>query len=316
MPTPAPTVLLARDLMHTRFEILLHGPDPVGLRAAGEQALDEIERLEAQLSLYRPSSEIARVNRHAAAAPVRVSPPVFRLLTQAVELSRATGGAFDPTIGPLMRCWGFIDGPGHRPRADDLRTARQRVGCEHLHLDPDQGTVRFGQPGMMLDLGAIGKGYALDSAADLLREAGVTSAFLHGGTSSSHALGQPPDAPGWKAAIPDPRPGAGPALWAQLVLENESLGVSAPWTRFFLDDRRTYGHVLDPRTGEPVQGTLLAAVALESASEADALSTALLALGQEGMARIPRIRPAARLLWAEPADAGHGVRLHRYQFPQ
>src|SRR5579863_5705402 len=100
-------VALARNAMATRFEIVLHGEDPVRLRAAGEEALDEIGRIEGQLSLFRPSSEIARVNAGAAHGPVKVSPPVFRLLQHAARLSHETGGAFDVTIAPLMRCWGF-----------------------------------------------------------------------------------------------------------------------------------------------------------------------------------------------------------------
>jgi thiamine biosynthesis lipoprotein len=297
--------------MRTRFEIVLHGSDPVALRAAGEQALDAIEGVEAQLSLYRPSSEIARVNRHAATAPVQVSPPVYDLLRRAADLSRATGGAFDPTIAPLVRCWGFMDEGGRWPDRAVLDAARHRVGWKHLILDPDARTVRFARPGMMLDLGAIGKGHALDLAVDLLREAGVTSAFLHGGTSSCYALGRPPDAPAWKAAIADPRPKVRAALWAEIALEDASLGVSAPWTKFFLAGARTCGHVLDPRTGEPVQGALLAAVVLPSAADTDALSTALLVLGQAGLSRIRRIWPEARLLWAEPGGDGDTVRLHR-----
>jgi thiamine biosynthesis lipoprotein len=314
MKTPAAPVLVAREAMNTRFEIVLHGQDSVALQAAGEQALDEIDRVEAQLSLYRPASEVARINRHAAEYPVRVSPPVFRLLQQALDLSRVTAGAFDPTLGPLVRCWGFMDGEGRWPDAGALRAAREKVGWQHLILDAQAFTVSFARPGMMLDLGAIGKGYALDQALDLLIEAGVSSAFLHGGTSSSFALGRPPDAPAWKAAIPDPRPNGPRTLWAEVALENTSLGVSALWTKFFCSGRRTCGHVLDPRTGEPVEASLLAAVVLPSATETDALSTALLTLGREGMALLTRSRPDARLLWAEPTDDAQDVRLYRHNF--
>src|SRR5262245_50133967 len=107
--SPGPqTVTLARHAMATRFELVLHGTDPVALRAAGEEALNEIERIEELLSLYRNTSEIAHINARAAREPVRVSPPVFRLLEQARQLSEETGGAFDITIAPLVRCWGFM----------------------------------------------------------------------------------------------------------------------------------------------------------------------------------------------------------------
>src|SRR5262245_34158891 len=105
-------VTLARNAMATRFELLLHGDDPVSLRAAGEEAFDEIERLEARLSLYRPSSEIAHVNARAAREAVRVTPGVFALLEHAARLHHETNGAFDITIAPLVRCWGFMGGTG------------------------------------------------------------------------------------------------------------------------------------------------------------------------------------------------------------
>src|SRR5262245_29023775 len=114
--------------MATRFEIVLHGDNPQALRAAGEEALDEIERIEAQLSLYRPGSEVARLNRDAAQRPVRVTPALFRLLEQARELSRETDGAFDITIAPLVRCWGFMGGTGAMPEHTAVEEARARVG--------------------------------------------------------------------------------------------------------------------------------------------------------------------------------------------
>lgn len=305
---PVETVTLARHAMNTRFEVLLHGRDPIALRSAGEAALDEIERLEDQLSLYRPGSEIHRVNRDAHRHAVRVTPTVFRLLERVRDLSRLTAGAFDPTVGPLLRCWGFLDGTGHPPDAEALTDARQNIGMQTVELDSDSGTVRFPRPGMMLDLGAIGKGYALDCAAEVLREAGVESAFLHGGTSSVIALGCPPDAPGWSVALPDPRPAPArapnrsPSILHVFELKDTALGVSAWWTKHFVQEGRTYGHVLDPRTGEPVAATLLAAAELGSAAEADALSTALLVLGRPGLALLGRARTDARLLTLGPDE--------------
>ncbi|MGD0536118.1 MAG: FAD:protein FMN transferase [Verrucomicrobiota bacterium] len=310
------TVMTARAAMATRFEILLHGENATALRAAGEAALDEVERLEGQLSLYRPTSEIRRVNRHAAREPVRVSPPIFRLLLQVQQLWRETGGAFDPTVLPLVRAWGFMGGAaGRRPDAQALAEAQTCVGMNRVELDPRNFTVRFAREGMALDLGAIGKGYAVDCAAEILVEAGVTSAFMHGGTSSCFALGRPPDTPRWKAAIPDPRPertataSGRDLLLAEIPLGNESLGVSAIWGRFFTAAGRTYGHVLDPRLGEPVQRAWLAAVVLTSAAESDALSTALLTLGVDGLELLARFRPGVRALVMAPAEVAGEFRL-------
>ena len=197
-------ILLARHAMHTRFELVLYGPAEPSLRAAGEEALDEIERIEAQLSLFRPTSEIARVNRHAHEHPVKVSPPTFQLLARARELFRQTEGAFDPTVGPLLSAWGFLRGTGALPDPRVLEEARRCVGMEKVLLAEDDCSVRFERPGLMLDLGAIGKGYAVDCAVAILREAGVTSALIHGGTSSVYGLGTVPDGQPWKAAIQAP----------------------------------------------------------------------------------------------------------------
>ncbi len=306
-----PTVAVARNAMATRFEIVLHGDDPAALRAAGEEALDEIDRIEAQLSLYRPTSEIARLNARAAHAPVRVTPALFRLLESARELTQATGGAFDVTIAPLVRCWGFMHGTGALPRPEEIAEARARVGMHLVELDGENLCVRFQREGVMLDLGAIGKGYALGRAAELLREAGVTSALLHGGTSTVYALGQPPGQEHWRIAIQPPParyPGQPAPKMPAVLLRDEALSVSAVWGKSFQTADRTFGHVLDPRTGEPVNGALLSAVILPSAMETDALSTALLVLGEAGLSLLAQLRPGVRaLVLGEDSPAGFRV---------
>src|SRR5512141_1832522 len=128
-------VTLARHAMATRFELVLHGENPVALRAAGEEALDEIDRLEEQLSLFRPSSEIAYLNARAAREPVKVSPPLLALLQHARKIYDETGGAFDVTIAPLVRCWGFMGGSGQMPRQEEVEDARQKVGMHLVELD-------------------------------------------------------------------------------------------------------------------------------------------------------------------------------------
>jgi FAD:protein FMN transferase len=311
-------VAVARNAMATRFEIVLFGKDATSLRSVGEEALNEIERLEAQLSLYRPSSEIANINARAARAPVRVEPSLFRLLQHAKQLSEETKSAFDITIAPLMRAWGLMGGKGKVPTRAELAEARACVGMHLVELDPKNFTVRFARPGVMLDLGAIGKGYAIDQAADILREAGVPRALVHGGTSTAYAIGGP-----WKIAIstegsatrplqpqdkiqnpkskiPNPDPHGVPAsagsddLIAIVDLQDTALSVSAVWGKSFRVGRKTYGHIIDPRTARPVQRAVLAAVILPSATETDALSTALLTLGRRGQRKIQPLRPGMR----------------------
>ena len=320
-------VRLARHAMATRFEFVLYGENPVSLRAAGEEALDEIERLEAQLSLFKQGSEIAHLNAQAARNAVRVTPGLFGLLQHAARLTQETQGAFDVTIAPLVRCWGFMGGSGHVPLPEDLAAARAKVGMNLLRLDPDALSVRFDREGVMLDLGAIGKGYAIERAVELLRDAGVASALVHGGTSTVYGLGYPPDAGSWKIEIPSPldpaatagrrppamaageRPhasllesagptaaAAGPVPFATVELRDLSLSVSAVWGKCFQSQGRHFGHIIDPRSGEPSKAAVMAAVILPSATETDALSTALLTLGPAGHDHIASLRPDIKTL--------------------
>jgi len=283
--------------MATRFEVVAHGPDPAGLRAAAEEAVEEIQRWDRLLSVYRPESEIAQVNALAHRGPVRVSPPVFRLLETARDLHAATDGAFDITVGPLLRCWGLMGEGGRIPTVEALARARARCGMEHVRLDAGQFTVSFDCEGVALDLGAIGKGHAVEQAALLLRDADVASAFVHGGTSTIHALGAPPGCEAWKVTLETPAPAPGGAARrpvAVVPLRDEALSVSAVWGKFFSVAGRTCGHLLDPRTGQPAGRAVMAAVCAPSATQSDALSTALLVLGEEGCARIQTAVPGAR----------------------
>lgn len=293
------TFALARHAMATRFEILVHGENAGALRAAGEAALDEVGRLENQLSLYRPGSEIAQLNARAAHEAVRVTPEVFALLQHAVQLAAETDGAFDITVAPLVRCWGFMNANGRMPSPAEITAARGQVGFQNLQLDVAARTVRFAREGMMLDLGALGKGYAVARAAEILREAGAASALIHGGTSTIYALGKPPATPHWPLALDHP-PAAStipnfPNL-PSIKLRNEAMSVSAVWGRSFAAAGRTFGHVIDPRTGQPTESALLTAVMLPSATETDALSTALLTLGVAGQDRLAALRPGMRSL--------------------
>ncbi len=284
--------------MATRFEFVLYGRDGTALRAAGEEAIELIERLEDQLSLYRPTSEIAHLNARAARESVRVSPTVFALLAHARTLHEETNGAFDITVAPLVRCWGFMGGARHIPTPEELAEARSKVGMELVQLMRENFTVRFAREGVMLDLGAIGKGYAIDRAAEVLRDGGIESALLHGGTSSAFGIGHPPEAESWQIAVEDPRvgPNSPAALLATIELIDEAISVSTLSEKFFQAEGRTFGHILDPRTGEPATSGLLAAVVLSSATETDALSTALLTSGIEGHQQIAKLRPGMRTL--------------------
>ncbi|HEY3413041.1 MAG TPA: FAD:protein FMN transferase [Armatimonadota bacterium] len=283
---------LGRYLMGTRFELVLGGgADPGRLRSVGEAALDEVERIEGLLSIYRPESEAARVNSHAAEGWVRVHPDVFTLFQRCQALSRATDGAFDITVLPMLRAWGFIGASGHAAGAGEIAAARAVTGIRHISLDAETSSVRFDSPGVGLDLGAIGKGYALDAAADILRDMGVRSALMHGGTSTVIALGSSDNSEGWNIAIRDPGSEDG-VLRSVTITDGQALSVSAVHGKAFTsDDGRLLGHVLDPRTGSPCERARLAAVVTDNATDADALSTALLVLGEAEAATLPCFAP-------------------------
>lgn len=300
--------------MATRFEIALWGESEAASRAAAEEALDEVQRVEAQLSLYRPDSAVAHLNARAAREWVRVEPGLFWLLQRAKALSRETSGAFDITVAALVRCWGFMGGSGKRPTKTAIAEARKNVGMQLISLDEENFAVRFERSGVMLDFGALGKGYAIDKAVEILRDAGVTSAIVHGGTSTVYGLGRPPDEPVWKIAIEaPPRQNEQPALLSIVELHDEALSVSAVWGKSFEASGKTYGHIIDPRTGYPADAADLAAVVLPSATETDALSTALLTLGLDGHDHIAGLRPQIGTLVAKrPRDGGKPqIRSHR-----
>jgi len=263
-------VCLAIEAMATRFELVLPCvdlPSNRGSHEIAQEALAEIARLESHLSCHQPASDVSWINAYAGRRAVKVAPALFSLLQRCVALSEATDGAFDITVGPLMRAW-EVD--PSRLAAD----ARTRVGYRHLRLDPRASTIRFERPGMSIDLGAAGKGYAVDRAIEILRNHGAGSALLHGGTSSVHAVGAPPRADGWKIAwrLPD-SPGR------TVALRDRALSVSAPHGKRVIHGGTVFGHVLDPRTGAPVRSTSSALVTGPGSFECDALSTALLVLG-------------------------------------
>jgi thiamine biosynthesis lipoprotein len=291
-------VAVARNAMATRFEIVLYGKNEPALRAAAEEALDEIQRIEAQLSLYRPDSEVAHLNARAAREWVRVAPELFQLIERAKGLSLESAGTFDITVAPLMRCWGFMGGSGKMPARTKIAEARRLVGMHLIELDPAQFGVHFGRPGVMLDFGAIGKGYGIERAVEILREAGIDSAIIHGGTSTVYGLGKPPDQSAWKVAIEAPtrddRRESSPL--AVVELHDDALSVSAVWGKSFAIKGKTYGHIIDPRSGCPVANADLAAVVLPCATETDALSTALLTVGLRHQEKIASLRPNIRTL--------------------
>lgn len=294
MQKDAQIVTVARDAMATRFEVALHNGDPARLRAAAEEALDEITRIEGIFSLYQPTSEISHCNDRAAREPVQVSPEVFALLQRCRTLTDETSGAFDITIAPLMRCWRFINDTGVVPDEDEIEKARESIGIEHVELDESNNTVCFARDGVMLDLGSIAKGYALESASALIAENEFEHFLIHGGTSTVSTRGTQADGTPWRIAIQHPDEGESPLRIVEL--HDESLSVSGIGGKSFFDaDGNEQGHIIDPRTGRPTQAARVAAAICESATESDALATALLT---NGPVMLSHLHPNTRALAA------------------
>lgn len=272
---PQSPITVAAEAMATRFEVALHGASEATLRAAAEEALAEIARLEAMLSLYQPTSEIAHINARGAQEPVPVSPEVFALLEHCAALGEQTQGAFDITLAPLLRCWRFMNDTGAVPSEDELQTARAQCGWPQLQLNPAEPTVQLATEGAMLDLGSVGKGYALEQAAALLLENEFEHFLIHGGTSTVCARGTQSDGSPWRIAVEHPEAGQPPLGIVDLA--DESLSVSGIGGKSFIDEHGVeQGHVIDPRTGRPAQAARVAAVVCDSATVSDAWATALL----------------------------------------
>ena len=257
------------EVMGSTFAVVLYGADRTSLDAAARAALDEARRLDALLSNYKPDSEWSAVNRAAGRGPVAVSAELFALLADCLRYSAESAGAFDITVGPLMRVWGFYKGEGTMPKRGEVEASLRRVGYRHLHLDPAANTVRFGVPGLELDPGGIGKGYAVDRMADVLAAHGVATALISASGSSIYGRGAPPDEPrGWPITIrrPDDREGVA----AQIFLKDMAVSTSGSAEKFFWAGGRTYTHLIDPRTGYPARGVASVSVVAPRAIDSEA----------------------------------------------
>ncbi len=285
-------VKVHRTAMACRFEVTLPSEDARHVEAA-RAALDEVDAIEDALSWFRDTSEVSRVNRAAATAPVAVGASLFALLSLCREIHAATGGAFDPASTALSRSWGFLERRPRLPAEEEIAAARACSGLDKVVLDGLARTVRFGAPGVELSFGAVGKGWALDRVAAALRARGVLRALLTAGGSSHRGWGGGP----WELVL---RPGGEDV--GLLRLRDAALGTSATGEQRFEADGRRYGHVLDPRTGRPAEGVRSASVVASEAAVADALSTAFLVGGPALAGPFCAARPGTMALLALDAE--------------
>jgi thiamine biosynthesis lipoprotein len=291
----------SQESMGTVFTVAVYGQDRTFLAEVVEEVFEEVDRLDEQMSNYKPESELSTINREAAGHPVVVEPGLFHLLEISVHRSEATGGAFDITVGPLMKAWGFFRGRGRLPTEDEILQILESVDYHHLKLDPKHRTIQFDEPGVELDLGGIAKGYAVDRAVDILRSNGITSALVSSGTSSIYALGSPPGAHGWKITLRDPYDAHKPA--DVIHLQNYSLSTSGSYERFFEIGGKKYCHIMNPHTGWPVQGVLSAAVLAATGTDTDGRSAGCFVMGVDGSRNYLAAEPNLAVIFYLPTGA-------------
>jgi thiamine biosynthesis lipoprotein len=271
------------EAMGTTYTVIAYGDDQQRLEQAVEASFDEVQRLDQMLSNYRPYSEWSEVNRYAAIRPVKVSPELYNLLSACMNYSRQSEGTFDITVGPLMKVWGFYKDSGRLPSKKEIVDVLPKLGYKQIILDPENRTVRLRNPGVELDPGGIGKGYAVDHIVAILKKDGITSALVSAGGSSIYALGTPPSDRGWKVKIRDPKEWT--KTVADVYLKNESMSTSGGYEKFFVAGGKTYSHIMDPRTGYPASGVLSVSVIAPRTLDSEAWTKPFFILGRDWAAK-------------------------------
>lgn len=240
----------------------------------------EIKRIEGLLSKYDPLSEISRLN---AAGKLKVSPETFFIVKKAKEFSEESKGAFDITVGPLVGLWGFKDKDYRVPSEAKIKDALRLVGSDKIVLQEGANVVKLKTPGMVLDLGAIAKGYAVDKAVARLKAAGIKNCLINAG-GEIYCMGVRSGSRLWKVAVQDPR---GDALRGGMELKDSAVATSGDYEQYFIKDGKRYAHIIDPRTGYPAASRVSSVtVTGPDCLGADALATAFFVLGPEGSSAI------------------------------
>lgn len=271
-------------LMGTVIEITAVAKRRVTAERAVSEALGEMQRIERVMSVFDPQSELSRINALAAERPVQTTEEVFSLLEKAVEVSRISEGAFDITVLPLMHLWGFMKKDGRVPAEEEISEILPQVNYRHLLLNRSERSVTFRWPGVGIDLGGIAKGHAVDRALSVMLNLDIEGALIKAGGDLC-SVGTKEEGMPWVIGIQHPR--EKDQIIAALEIEKGAVSTSGDYERYFIVDGKRYCHIIDPRTGHPVQGVAGATVLAPTAVEADGFSTAIFTLGsQKGMALI------------------------------
>ncbi|MFN8588651.1 MAG: FAD:protein FMN transferase [Candidatus Eisenbacteria bacterium] len=271
------TVTWPLRTMGTYANVSIVTADSAASAPAAEAARRVFVRVDSLMSNWTTTSEVARLNREAGRETVTVQPEVAVVLDRSLQLWRETGGAFDVTVEPLVRAWGFLGGPRRVPGEAEARAAAARVGAQRVHFERESRRLWFEHDSVRVDLGGIAKGYAVDEAMRALRAHGVTRALVDL-TGNMAAIGTPPGRTHWTIGIRDPHDRV--PYFARVTLEHgDCISTSGKYEQFIAQDGRTYGHIMDPRTGRPAEGPISVTVISHSAFTCDAWDTPLFVLG-------------------------------------
>jgi thiamine biosynthesis lipoprotein len=282
--------------MGTRVSVDLWHEDAVVAGELIERVLDEYRRIDAAMSTYRADSEISRINAGAAERAVPIGRELLGLVDISLGISAASGGAFDISYESVGYLYDFR--AGRHPDAAEIAAVLDAVDYRQIVLDRAAQTIRFGRPGMRINLGGIAKGYAVEQGARILRAAGIESALLNAG-GDTRVLGDRRGQP-WIVGIRHPR--AEGEFATRLPLVDEAISTSGDYERFFEEDGRRYHHIIDPATGEPTSTVLSATVIGPDATMTDGLSTTVFVLGAEaGIALIESKYPGYEAIVVDPA---------------
>ncbi|MHB8780423.1 MAG: FAD:protein FMN transferase [Candidatus Geothermincolia bacterium] len=264
-------------LLDTQIALAAYGKDQRLVEETVEAALQEIRRIDVMTDRFDPESELSRLNRSAAAGPVPVSEDLFEMLARSMEMYHASGGAFDVTQGTLSDLWD-VNNRVAPPSDAEIAAAMAKAGARHLRLDAEAGTVSVDLPGLIIDLGGVAKGYAVELASARMRVDGVTAALIDS-VSSSETLGRKPDDTDWIIAVTDPRD-ANRHLARLSLPGDSSISTSGDYQRYFEFEGIRFHHILDPATGRPSAASMsVTVIGATGSTEADMLSTAAFILG-------------------------------------
>jgi thiamine biosynthesis lipoprotein len=291
----------ALPTMGTTATVTLVGTDSVALVPVATLAHAQFRRVDSLMSNWTRTSELARIHAHLDAGPVVVEDRVAGVLAHALRIGRESGGAFDVTVEPLVRAWGFLGGRPRVPGDSAQREAFRRCGQRFLEFESATRTLRSTRTGVRIDLGGIAKGHGVDAAHEALRGAGVRQALVDL-SGNMRVIGTSPAGGPWRIGVRDPRDRV-PFL-GRLTLQEQAVATSGKYEQFVAADGRTYGHIMDPRTGRPAEGLISVTVLAPTALDADGWGTALFVMGGEQARRLLRARPDLEGILVEPAADG------------